>query len=265
MGDTNYEVLQGIAQRNYGLDLPGALRVATGNAQDLEGIAKSLYSEHSNKHFEELKTVLGGRSANFTGTNGVYWETSDKAALDIIGDIDIRAEVEDVQGASNRTIISKYTPTTQQSYEWRYNGFGFDELVWSTTGANAITDTLGISGRRAVRVTMDVVNGTDRVLSWYYSDSDEIDGSWTHRSGSPKTVAGTTSIFASTAVCRIGARSDAAGANPFNGKIRRVELRNLIDGTVVANPDFRYVAPGAASFVDSAGNTWTAVGGATTV
>lgn len=267
MADANLEILQAVARRNYNQDLNGALKVASGQNQDMEGICKNLYGESCNKHFVEIKTLLGGNAAQFKGTTGRYWETTDKAALNILGDIDMRAEVEGVVAAAvNRVILSKYNAGVQQAYEWRYNGFGFDELVWSTTAAGAATtDTLAIASNKvAIRVNLDVDDGaSNRVVTWFQSSDDTISGTWSARAGSPKTTAGVTSIFGGTAPLRIGARADATGSAPFNGRIRKVELRNSA-GVVVANPDFTRVAPGAASFVDAAGNTWTAVGGATT-
>jgi hypothetical protein len=264
MPDANLEKLQAVARQNWNQDLNGALKAATGQQQDMEGICKNLFGESCNKHFIELKTLLGGNGAFFNGTAGAYWESADKAAFDIVGDIDIRAEVDQVvSGAVNRTILSKWLPASQQSYEWRYNGFGFDELVWSVTAAGAAsTDTLAInSGIVAIRVTMDVDDlSGNRVITWYSSSNDRIDGTWTARPGSPKTTAGVTSIFSGTAPLRIGTRSD--GTNPFNGRIRRLELRNGINGTVVANPDFRFQGTSTTNFVDAAGNTWTAAGGA---
>lgn len=260
MVDVNYETLQSISRRNFGTEFPAALRLATGLTGDAPGIIRQLYGGEPNDNLAELVTVLGGRGANFAGTNGVYWETPNHVSLQLSGDLDFRAEIENVAGATNRNILSRYTPTTNQSYEWRYNGFGSNELVWSTLGNNALTDTTGIYDAKAIRVTMDADDGAgNHIITWLAGDS--IDAtSWVTINS--KTVAGATNIFAGTAVLRIGARGDASGVNPFNGRIRRVQIRSSIGGTIVANPDFRFLAPGTTSFNDSTGKTWTAVGGA---
>lgn len=268
MVDTNLEALQRLAQRNFGLDLNGAMRLQTGINKDLNGICQQLFGTDANSNAAKLGMTqrMGGNALVLAGTAGSFIETTDKVSLDIVGDIDIRAEFSGVGvNGLNRDIISKYTPTTNQSFEWRYNAFGFDEIVWSTTGSNALTDTDAIFGGSnvAVRFTMDVsdAGATNRILTWYRSDNGRLSGNWVVRN--QKTVAGATSIFASTAVLRIGARGDGAtGSNPFMGRINRVELRAGIDGTVVANPDFRFLPVGNTTFTDAAGNQWVFTGSA---
>jgi len=46
------------------------------------------------------------------------------------------------------------------------------------------------------------------------------------------------------------------------GTVYAVEVRNGIDGTVVANPNFSGQKPGATSFTDTAGRPWTLNGSA---
>lgn len=263
--DVNYETLQAYGKRKYGKDLVGAVKEASGLNQEINGVCRTLFGKETNQCMVELTTLLGGNGAFLPGVAGSYWETPDVAGLRIIGDLDVRAEILEVNPTgTNRTILSKYNPTTNQAYEWRYNGFGFDEFVWSTTGANVLTDTSSQFGAGLIRFTIDVVNAANRVLTWWYGITNDIsaaDVGWAVRQ--QKTVAGNTSIFAGTAPLRIGARSDAAGNNPFSGRLGRVQLRDGLNGTIVANPDFRSLAPGLTNFVDSTGKTWTRAGTAT--
>lgn len=262
MVEFNPEIIQAWSQRNHKVDWPAGLRIATGVNQDPNGIARTVWGKELGASMDEALSAIGGRALVLPGTNGSYVQTVDDAALDILGDIDIRIEFVGVPGVTglNRDLVSKYTPTAQQSFEWRYNAFGADEFVWSTTGANALTDTATRSESEAVRFHLDADDGGgNRVLTWYDSSDGTLGGTWVQRQ--QEVVAGATSIFASTAVMRIGARGDASGTNPFLGKIRRMELRNSA-GIVVANPDFRTRPPGATGFNDAAGRAWTFHGAA---
>ena len=111
------------------------------------------------------------------------------------------------------------------------------------------------AGSRAVRVTLDVVAGANRTSAAFAAPS----GVGLGTQYATETVAGNTAIFNSTAVLGIGS-ADGATSEGFAGRITRAQVRNLIDGTIVANPDFRNLAPGTTSFVDSAGLTWTVQG-----
>lgn len=48
----------------------------------------------------------------------------------------------------------------------------------------------------------------------------------------------------------------------WGGYFLYVELRSTINGSIVANPDFRTQTPGTTSFADSTGKTWTLTGNA---
>jgi hypothetical protein len=80
------------------------------------------------------------------------------------------------------------------------------------------------------------------------------------------------SINAGTAPLWIGVRDDPDGnqTNRFAGRVRRAEVRDGIDGTVVASPDFRTVGDGwedgddslTAARNDDQGNAWSLQGDA---
>lgn len=193
--------------------------------------------------------------------------TPDVAALDIVGDIDIRIEatLADWTATSAMELAGKFVIPGQKSWllavfqrrlylYWTTNGT--TELVKGST-ADLPTPT---NGHLAVRVTLDVNNGAaGHTLTFYTSDS--ISGTWTQL-GDPVITAGTTSVFSSTAPLDVGAVSNVGFPNP-TGQIHAFQLRNGIAGTVVANPDFTAQTAGATSFVDSAGRTWSMSGAAT--
>lgn len=257
MPDSNEEVLNAAAQARFGLDLNGALRAATGLALDANGISKFLFGakDLNANHAGMLSLLTGG--VLLDGTSNSYIETSDKAALDLAGDMDIRVEfVYTSTTFANGVLLAKWTPGTQQSYQlFLIPVLTTQQLITSSTGANSVTNQLNAATGRAasLKATLDADNGASGRTARFFSAS-SLDGTYTELAGSPVTTAGVTTVFNSTSVLRLGAFGDGTGG--FVGRIHRAELRSSIDGTVVANPDLRNVARGATSFVDGAGNTW---------
>lgn len=211
------------------------------------------------------------------GLGGNYVVTADKAALDVTGDIDLRAEIEPFtwnapikpgQTGGILIIASKVGNTTDQfSWYWGLNNAGKLQFFWSTTGTYAglisSTSSVALPGtpdRLAVRVVMDVdTGGGNRNIKFYTSDS--IDGTWTLLDS--LTYAGTTSIFSGFGDLEIG--SADSGSTAFSvdytwaGKVYAFRMYNSA-GTLVANADFRSQTLGATSFADGLGNTWTMTG-----
>jgi hypothetical protein len=201
------------------------------------------------------------------GVSGSYASTPDVAALDIVGDIDLRVEFVFTTPAGNlqnTTLIGKWNTTgNQRSYDLRNSGFGLPAIFWSANGTAELSN-LGIppvATGGAYRATLDVNNGASGNTSrLYYAAS--MDGTFVQFDEEIK--AATTAIFASTAALTLGA-ANAGAAALFRGRITRAQVRNGIDGTIVANPDFRNLAPGTTSFADSTGKTWTVHGTARVV
>lgn len=193
--------------------------------------------------------------------------TPDTAALDITGDIDIRVEaaLSDWYTTTETEICGKWAGGSQSSWMLTVTGGGLLRLFWSATGSASLSAlstaevTPPASGRLAVRVTLDVNNGAaGRTATFYTATS--IAGTWTQL-GDPVVQSGTTSIFNSTASLDLGAVASVAFADPA-GRYFAAEVRNGIGGTVVANPDFTAQTSGTTTFADSAGRTWSLVGGA---
>lgn len=203
---------------------------------------------------------------------GSYASTSDKAALDVIGDIDIRADItpDSWRPPLARVLMGKWVTTgNQRSYSVVMTEQGLIRLYWSNDGStiNSTTSTIAVpvttAGRLAVRVTLDVVSGVNKVATFYTSDT--INGTWTQL-GLANTTAGTTSIFASTAGVELGSGNNGTGVftntTTFYGKMHALEVRDGIGGTVVANPIFTDDILDATNDIDSSGNTWTLFGNA---
>jgi len=198
------------------------------------------------------------------GIPGSYASTPDNAALDIVGDIDLRTDLtlSDWSPGVFETVVSKWNQegTNQRSYALQVSDTGGLQFVWSSDGISALaassTTTVPVvnGGRLAIRATLDVDNGAaGRTITFYTAST--IDGTWVQL-GAPVVQGGVTSIFAGTAALEIGTHSNGT-LTPTQGIIHAVEVRNGIAGSAVANPDFRLQAAGTTTFTDAAGRVWT--------
>lgn len=200
------------------------------------------------------------------GIAGNYASTPDDASLDIVGDLDIRFEIDLPDWSLNRqVVIAKWEHTGgQRSYMVTLEANGIVRLWWSTDGMVEIfrASTVAIpiqSGRLAIGVTLDVNNGAAGHTASFYT-APYIGGTFTQL-GASVVTAGVTSIFASTAALEIGSRNGGA-LNVLTGNVFAAQVRNGILGVLVANPDFTAQSAGTLNFVDSTGKTWTVQGNA---
>lgn len=193
------------------------------------------------------------RAVQPTGSD--YWSTADKAALDVTGDIDVRV---DIRPTTWRPSANSWLGALKSGAWGLYvTTDGYLTLLWNDSGAveHTITSTVpipgGETGRKAVRVTLDVNNGASGRTATFYL----WDGSTWVQFGDPVVESGTTSIINSTGVLAtlIG---DELGVT----SIYEVQVRNGIGGTLVANPIFTDQTSGTTSFSDGLGNTWAPQG-----
>lgn len=196
----------------------------------------------------------------------------DNPALDITGDLDLRFDGRLFnwgETPNNQTLISKYRPSDDnRSYWLLVTAAGELRLQWTTDGtagtiinrtANAEIPA-GPGERVALRATLDVDDGSGNHVVTFYS-APTIAGPWI-RLGDPQIASGTTSIFSGDADLCVGSfETDGA---LMAGIVHAVEVRDGIDGTVVANPVFEQRArPSSSSiveFTDDAGNEWSVTG-----
>lgn len=204
-----------------------------------------------------------------TATAGLYASTPDDPDLDIIGDIDLRADITpfDWTPSTEMGLVGKWTfAGDQRSYLLALQTSGAIRLYWTTGGVTSITATsvplpsAVRFGRRTVRATLDVDDGGgNRVARFYYADT--TTGPWTLFD--TVTTVGTTSIFSGTAILEAGSWNVGANGN-FRGIIHRVRVWRGISGnpTLVANANFDAQPTGTTQFTDSADRVWTVNGGA---
>lgn len=206
--------------------------------------------------------------------------TPDKAALQITGDIDIRAEIEPRQwtrfgGSSTLTnsmlIASKYgTNTANGSWYFRLMDTGQLSIVWTPTGTGVFTVSSTVpvptqTPRMAVRVQLQVNNGSGG-YTVTFATAPSINGTYTTLGTAIVTTAFTTSFNNNVGtpvelgtLGGIGVQTSASQTD-FIGRFYAFQLRNGLGGTVVANADFTALANGTTSFADSVPNTWTVSG-----
>jgi len=138
--------------------------------------------------------------------------TPDAAALDVTGDIDLRARVAltDWTPATANSLISKYVTTgNQRSYRLNVATDGTLQLTWSASGTAAsgavgssVATGLADGATKWVRATLDVDNGASGNTTRFYLSDDGVN--WTQL-GSAIVNAGVTSIYAGTATLELGA------------------------------------------------------------
>ncbi|MBK3631556.1 hypothetical protein JHN52_00990, partial [Streptomyces sp. MBT97] len=207
-----------------------------------------------------FKAVIpGGDVMHLALTGGTDRATTPSAtALNIAGNLDARIDLklDNWQINTEVELFGKYLTTgNQRSWHMSIAPSGALGLRVSTDGGVAgmyfpqVPIPVPSSGRITLRVTRDNATGT----ATFYTGA-SVNGPWTQM-GSPVTMP-TGAIFASTAPLTIG-DIDTLIARPAEGCVYAAQLRNGIDGTIVANVDFTAQAAGATSFTDATGLVWT--------
>ncbi len=213
-----------------------------------------------------------------TEASGVSCATTpDVAALDIVGDLDVRVDVEPcswrpghsmglackyVNSAANKLVTGS---TVSRSWRFWLDPLGYLVFSWNPTGGIGddivVTSTIPIpasSGRLAVRFTIDVnLSGTDRVIRFYTAPN--LSGTYILFGSSVQTV-GVTSIHSGSADLDIGrSYAEISGGSQqmlFQGKVYGAEVRNGIAGSLVASPDFRTLDVGEVGLTDAQTRVW---------
>lgn len=214
-------------------------------------------------------TVAGETYLSLTGATNSRASTPDHASF-AITDLDVRILLAIDQWPTPGNVfevIGQFNVSAQRAWLLYIAANRRLWLRWSTNGTietDVSSTTAIVPGARgiiALRVTHDVNNGAGGKTTTFYT-SDSLAGPWTTL-GSPTTTAGTTSIHNSTGTLGIG-DVPASGFSPFPGRVFAADWRAGINsGTAVANPDFTVQTPGASSFADAAGRTWTVTSPAT--
>lgn len=190
--------------------------------------------------------------------------TADNAALDIVGDIDLRVECAPERNAAPRVLMSKWESfSDERSWALLLNPDNTVSLVWTTAGTVATqlesTSTAAIPAayRQAIRATLDVNNGAAGHTVTFYTAT-RLGNAYTQL-GDPVVTAGVTSIYSSSAFVYIGYSNGGVSDNGWAdaaGKFYAAQIRSSIGGAIVANPAFTAWSLSDESVADSAGRIW---------
>lgn len=191
--------------------------------------------------------------------------TPDASALDITGDLDVRFDIAPASWSdpSYLKLGGKYVHAGNQ-LSWVLVLIGGQlQFIWSPDGSTSNTNNFSTAvipnapfERMTVRATFDVNNGASGSTITFYTGP-SLSGPWTQL-GAPVVNTGTTSIFSSTSPVKIGEYDSLLPESRAASRMYGAQIRNGINGTVVASPDFTAQAPGTLTWTDSAGRPWTA-------
>lgn len=189
-----------------------------------------------------------------TGVNTAFASTPDVAALDVVGDLDIRFRIAPASWATGavQRVGGKWGAAGQRSYMISLREDGRIALSWSVLGTIeatksstiAVPFTAGNIGW--IRATLDVDDGAaGRLVSFYTGTTDTDDPAavvWTPL-GTFAPDAGTTAIWPSTTAFHFGVEGPGS-ALPFRGKIHAGAVMAGIGGTLVLDARFTSTAAG---------------------
>lgn len=239
-----------------GLDLPAALnRLAGTTGLDENAAATAINSA------PPAATVL-----TLPGTSGNYASTPDSAANSITGSVDMRVilTVADWTPATSLYLLVKY-PTTVADRSWRW-------LLTSTGMSILAYNSGGTTGAAASSAAVGLVDGTKGGLRWTWDSvskevlfytSDDAGETWDPL-GTPQSMANDV-IRDAAGTLTLGAGAEGT-LGPLGGTVHYAELRNGIDGSVVAKFDPSAVViegtRNPTTVVASTGETWTVNGSA---
>jgi hypothetical protein len=189
--------------------------------------------------------------------------------LQITGDLDVRVEATaDWRNPDAlQTIIGRYDGTTTGSFwmVWINQGilaFRWHDSVGGGYWTVSATPPADMAARAALRATLDVSNADGgATMSLYWSSS--ITGDWIPL-GTAFTTVGSFALDTGATALTVAPTNATAGRAPIIGRVHAVEVRDGIDGTLVAAADFTAQTPGATAFTDTAGLGWTVGAGALT-
>lgn len=246
-----------------GLPAAAALRQVYPTTDLLTGVASYYVDATAPTNWGSLGYV------RLNGVTGNYLSVPDATALDITGDIDLRAYVslDDWTPSAIQTIIGKWSGAGQRSYTLSIFTDGKIRLLWSADGTATFTRdstvATGVADGSAkwIRATLDVDNGASGHDVIFYTSNDG--STWT-KLGDTVTTAGTTSIFSSTSNVLLGTQD---GVNfHVTGNFYRAQILNGIGGTTVLDVNIAtdYLSSNQSFFTATTGQT-VAVNGVDTI
>lgn len=200
--------------------------------------------------------------------------TPDAASLDVLGDIDVRFDVQPNDWGSPQMLVIRWASGGNLHYSFAIGQNREIWFWWSPTGLSAATVSAKTTvpvpfyddQRVTIRVTVDVNNGASgNTTTFYYADALEPE-EWIPI-GAPVVNSGTTSLFNATAPLFIGDNQvsllpdGSSGISRLQGKAYGLQVRDGIDGTLEVDLDVATNAvAGGTTFTGNDGRVWTRSG-----
>lgn len=239
---------------------PG-ISISRGRSSELDAFAAghcSFILDNTDRFFDPS----WGGYAVFPGIAGSTVTTPDRSTFAVTDlDVQVQCAADDWTPGGFGKVIAGQWPNSAGNNGWVFviAAGGQLGLSWTANGTtqfdrtSTVVPTFTDGSDHWVRATLDVDNGAAGHDVKFYTSTD---GTTWGQLGTTVTTAGTTSIFNSTASIAVG------DILPFAGKVHYVEVRNGIDGVLIANPDFRQLPKGTKTFTDTVGVLWTVNGDA---
>jgi hypothetical protein len=219
----------------------------------------SKYPEYTIKHvlwgdttqsYDDTSVISLGSSGKgyvlYTNEDNDHVIIRNADRLNITGDIDLRihCNADDWASGAVQVLINKLGSGDARAFTFYINTDGRLRFYWSPDGTatalKGVYSTTAIASDNGtdlwLRCTVDVDNGDSGHTVKFFTS---LDGDTWTQLGNDVVGAGTTSLFANAEGVDIGSGS----LGKFYGKIYYAEIRNGIDGTVVASPDFGMLPP----------------------
>lgn len=199
------------------------------------------------------------------GTNGNYASTPDSVGASITSDFDMRMKLSMDNWATVQGFAAQYGGAGDRG--WRFYAAGGQIQIDGSADGTAITGALssaatGFSAGSVNWIRVTWRNSDNRCQ--FFTSAGSGDPSWVQL-GTDQTL-NLTGIFDSTAAIVLGAAASAGNSLMLAGNIYYFELRNGIDGPVVAkfnaNAVTRTATRTPTTLVSSTGETWTVNGSA---
>ncbi|MCH5677825.1 hypothetical protein [Streptomyces gilvus] len=211
-------------------------------------------------------------------TAGGYASTPSLTTYNISTDLEVRCEfaADAISDSASDIVALAGRWGASGSFSWILSLIaGVPRLYWSTdgtaTGQHTATGFAALpahAGQRlALKVTFDVNDGAGGIVIRYYwaKTVDDPDDNW-QLLGAPiaSTAIGTQSVFnpASQQLTVGNVPAFSSTVDPFAGRVYRMQLRNGIGGSILADFDTSYGVAGNSSFTDGGSKVWTLQSGA---
>ena len=236
----------------------------------------SLYGKIGRNTPIRIALNAGGPYLDMTAGGIHSVSTPDSAALDVLGDIDVRIDVTLLDYVDPQMLAIRYADGGNLSWALAMHQDGTLIFWWTPTGSSAqqryARSTMPVpahTGERIVlRVTLDVDDGAGGCLAAFYT-AKTVDAEAWATLGTPVTPTGTgtTSLFNATAALYIGDNpvsltpDGTSGLSRLEGCVYGLQVRDGIDGTLAVDVDVDAQAEaGGTDFTDATGLVWSVTG-----